>query len=169
VDTAGLQQFLGRIYLEETRRYILHLGSMLARRKPPSHRSARGRFQPPHGPYQRKKPHAQPCNESALKHGFFSHNPPEASPQDLLAARVAKLDDDIVALRLLLRRALTLASDSDNPSDALRLLDLFGLSAARLSRMLINRQKMRALDVAAALEPSLLENASESEVHDQPE
>ena len=97
-DTAGLQKFLGRKYLKDTRRYIGHLGRMLGERRPRSPRFARGALQAARGPYRRKKPYAQPGNQNALKHGFFTRSLPEIDPQDMQAAIAATLEGEIAAL-----------------------------------------------------------------------
>jgi integrase len=160
-DAAGLQKFLGRKYLKDTRRYIGHLGRMLGERKPRSPRFARGSLQAARGPYRRKKPYAQPGNQNALKHGFFARRLPEIDPQDMQAAIAATLEGEIAALRVLLRRAFELAGDTDNPSDACRMLELFGRTTTRIARLLLDQKELQASALDDTLHQALAEVAKE--------
>ncbi|HEX7974655.1 MAG TPA: tyrosine-type recombinase/integrase [Anaerolineales bacterium] len=142
-DAAGLQRFLGRLYLKETRRYITLLGQMLTRRR--THRPwvARrlGRLSP--NPYLRKSPHAQPGNLNAIRHGFLTRRFRPADLQDLDGILTAGLEDEIAALRVILRRSLRLTGRSKDLPETLHLLDHFGLAAARIARLLREQSELQ--------------------------
>jgi len=151
-DSASLQAFLGRKYLKDTRRYIGHLGLMLGRRP---HPSARPSLQVPRAPYLRKKPHAQPGNLNAIKHGFFAHSLREEDSQDLHELTVAAIDQEIMALRVLLRRAFSLSDDLDNFPDTLRMLNIFGRTAERVGKLLLHKRNLQVADKKAALDAAI--------------
>jgi hypothetical protein len=134
---------------------------MLGERKPRSPRFARGSLQAARGPYRRKKPYAQPGNQNALKHGFFARRLPEIDPQDMQAAIAATLEGEIAALRVLLRRAFELAGDTDNPSDACRMLELFGRTTTRIARLLLDQKELQASALDDTLHQALAEVAKE--------
>jgi integrase len=140
-DASALMKFLDRKYLQETRHYIGLLGVMLSRRKRRSPRFIPGQDQPARGPYQRKRPYGQPGNQNAIRHGFYSHALPETTPEQAQAAANASLEDEIIAIRLLLQRAIRLAERTSDPADAMRMLDIFGRTSERLSRLLRAQQK----------------------------
>ena len=154
-DALSLQKFLDRQYLKETRVYIGHLGRMLAARKPRPRRFTPSVDQPARGPYQRKKPYGQPGNQNALKHGFFSHRPPEITPQDAKEAAAASLESEIVALRVIMGRSLELADGNQNLKDAIRLVDVFGAAAMRISRLLRQQQQLDPSLQIGPLDPEL--------------
>jgi hypothetical protein len=60
-------------------------------------------------------------------------------------ALAADLENEIGLLRVMLRRALQIAGKPKNTDDAMRILDLFGLTASRISRLLLKQKELRIL------------------------
>jgi integrase len=159
-DEADLMKFLERRTLRETRRYIGKLGLMLAKRKRRRRGFIPGIDQPGRGPYQRKRPGGQPGNQFGMRHGFYSQALPDATPEEAQAAANASLEDEIIAIRLLLQRAIRLAERTSDAADAMRMLDVFGRTCERLSRLLRAQQKQH-LDLKSAILSSAINEALE--------
>jgi integrase len=134
-DDVDLQAFLGRSSLHSTRLYIGYLGRMLARR---GRGSLRRRFPnfPSRGPYHRRLSGAQPGNQDRFIHGFYA--PLRAvdfegvDPHELATASI---ENEIMVLRILLRRAFEHAGPFDNLTAAIRFVELAGLTCGRIAKL----------------------------------
>jgi integrase len=147
---SDLQEFLGRSYLKETRRYIVHLARLLGERRIRRRRFTG--FRQVNSPLVRKKPYGQPGNLNALRHGLYAPLPLPPGGLHQPALAVPTLEPEIVYLRLLLRRALSLAGHTRNPAEALRLLDLFGRAAVRIGHLLVKQKELEPLGLDPATE-----------------
>jgi hypothetical protein len=85
----------------------------------------------------KRKPGAQPGNQNALKHGFYSR---VLRPFDRCDGEPVGLQDEIHMLRAVMRRVLELSREVDTLEPALNLLSALGLAAYRLS-VLLRAQK----------------------------
>ena len=169
-DTAMLQKFLRRKSFRATRSYIVHLGFMLGKRKPHFSRYTRGPHHANWGPYPRKtKSSSQLGNQKALIHGLYARHgifrrqgfldPSllEMDPQDIQAAATAPLQNEIAALRFLLRRAFDLAGKTDNKSAAILVLKLFSLTSIRIARLLLDQQILEKNSFQESIDQALFE------------
>jgi len=79
---------------------------------------------------------AQPGNLNALKHGFYSRQFRSREHVDLDALLTVDLNDEIHLLRILMRRALELSSDTEDLAECLATLKAISAASARLTNML---------------------------------
>ena len=159
-DDHDLQSFLGRQNLKETRVYIGCLGNMLGRRKRLYHIRQRAitasqatsrTLSPPYpssGRSLRKKPYGQPGNQNGLRHGLYSSLPLKITPQDRKEALAATPDDELVVLRVSLRRAFEYSKQIRDPKEQLAFLNVIGATTTRI-RKLTQVSQARALNPRA--------------------
>ncbi len=83
-----------------------------------------------------RKRGAQPGNLNALKHGFYSRQFRSREHIDLDALLTVDLNDEIHLLRILMRRALELSSDTEDLAECLATLKAISAASARLTNML---------------------------------
>ena len=165
-DTAMLQSFLSRKYLKETRRYIVHLGRMLGQRKPHFSKITRGPLQANCGPYQRKKSYGQPGNQNALIHGFFAKGflgqaLSKLDSQEIQMIAAAGMENEIAALRILMRRAFSLAGQTQDIRVAIRVLDMFGMTSCRIARLMQDQLKFENDSVENVFDQAIAEVTQE--------
>ncbi len=140
-----LHSFLGRSSLKDTRHYIKCLGRMLARRGRGRLRSRRCPNFPSKGPYTRRLPGAQPGNFNGRIHGYYARLlPQDFEALDLEQAKTMGIEQEIMTLRVMLNRTFVLAKDVKNLPLLIRITNFVGLTAVRISKLLMARQEMMA-------------------------
>ena len=87
-------------------------------------------------PPRKKKRGAQPRNLNALKHGFYSRQFDKLEIDDLDNYVSDGLRDEIAMLRIVTRRVLVLAEDTEDLGTATDLLGAIGLAVIRLASLL---------------------------------
>jgi hypothetical protein len=87
-------------------------------------------------PPKKRSRGAQPGNFNALKHGFYSRQFRSREHIDLDALLTVDLNDEIHLLRILMRRALELSSDTEDLAECLATLKAISAASARLTNML---------------------------------
>jgi integrase len=144
-DAEELRSFLGRSCLKDTRRYMKRLAQIQARRGRGSLRSRRCPNFPSKGPYTRRLPGAQPGNVNSRIHGFYARLlPQDFEALDLEQAKTMGIEQEIMTLRVMLHRTFVLAKDVKNLPLLIRITNFVGITAVRISKLLLARQEMRA-------------------------
>jgi hypothetical protein len=95
-----------------------------------------------------RKPGAQPGNRNALKHGFYSRNFKPSETEAVEAASIEGLHNEIIMLRVMIRRVVELATDPESDTSlesAIAALNTLGNATTRLARLL-GAEKKLALD-----------------------
>lgn len=113
---------------------------------------------PPARPRAKRRRGGQPGNLNALKHGFYSRLYRSLETQDLGKLDASGLEQEIVLLRVLMRRTLELAEDGEELERGVKLLAALGLASARLAGLLrtqaglgeSNRNALEAIRAALA-------------------
>jgi len=106
---------------------------------------------------KKKKRGAQPGNLNALSHGFYARafQPDEVTDLDTLLA--TGLNDEITMLRVVTRRVLALAQESDDLDKTMNALGALGMASTRLAgllktqRLLGNASNDTTAAIAAAI------------------
>jgi hypothetical protein len=78
---------------------------------------------------------AQPGNNNALKHGFYSREFRNVELHDLDVIECS-LENEIAGLRVAGRRIFELTKDIDDPMKAVSILNIFGANCQRVARLL---------------------------------
>jgi len=78
---------------------------------------------------------AQPGNNNALKHGFYSREFRSVEMQDLEVIECS-LENEIAGLRVAGRRMMELTKDIEEPMKAVSTLNMFGANCQRVARLL---------------------------------
>ena len=96
-----------------------------------------------------RKRGAQPGNHNALKHGFYSRNFKPAEAEDLEAASAEGLHNEVLMLRVMIRRVVELATNQVQGAglgNAIAALNTLGTAAYRLAYLLEAEKKLAAGD-----------------------
>jgi hypothetical protein len=92
---------------------------------------------PPPSPGQLSiRPGAPQGNTNALKHGFYSRKFRSADLQDLETYEFSGLDDEIIMLRVFIRRVVEMTGDIEDLDQAVSLLRALSLAVISLTRLL---------------------------------
>ncbi len=83
-----------------------------------------------------RKRGAQPRNQNAFKHGFYSNTFQSGELGDLDAYMAKGIDEEIIMLRIVARRVMALANGVKDLEESITLLGALGLASARLAGML---------------------------------
>ena len=114
----------------------------------------------PSTPPPRSKRGAPPGNTNALKHGFYARKFERADLNDLDSHQFSGLQDEIILLRVFIRRVIELSKDLEDLPEAVSLLRVLSLASISLTRLL-RTQKLLAGDelgdIAAILSEALTE------------
>ena len=78
---------------------------------------------------------AQPGNNNALKHGFYSREFRNVELQDLDVIECS-LENEIAGLRVAGRRMMQLVESFDDPMKSVSALNMFGANCQRVARLL---------------------------------
>ena len=97
-----------------------------------------------------KRRGAQPGNTNALKHGFYSRRFTPLELRDVPTALATGLQDEIVLLRVAMRRVMDLDAGDPNLVEAIRVMTSLGVTATRLAALLRTQQAL-GLDEASEL------------------
>jgi hypothetical protein len=84
----------------------------------------------------RKRKGGQPGNLNALKHGFYSTQFQDLSPEDIEAIMEGGLEDEIALLRVLLKRFVNMTEGFNSLAEASQTLEIAGMTATRLGNLL---------------------------------
>ncbi len=108
----------------------------------------------------KRRPGAQPGNQNALKHGFYSARFKEAEKRDLEAQVRGGLEDEIAMLRVSIRRLLEWAparGEREGLAEAVARLNALGQAAARIASLLKTQKRLAqdAGEVSTALSQAL--------------
>jgi hypothetical protein len=79
---------------------------------------------------------AQPGNQNALKHGFYSEGFKQGELEDLEACMATGLEDEITMLRVITRRVMLLANGVENLDEAIHALNALGTASVKLAALL---------------------------------
>ncbi len=107
-------------------------------------------------PHGKRKAGAQPGNTNALKHGFYSRSFKRQETQDLDAYLATGLEDEIVMMRIAIRRVMNLA-EPESLEEAVLALRALGHASSRLAGLLKVQKELggEADRVSAALAEAL--------------
>lgn len=87
-----------------------------------------------------RRPGAPRGNLNALKHGFYSRRFLEGEVTDLEGLFGEGLQDEIVMMKVVTRRALELSEEADTMDKRLKLLGAMGLAATRIGNLMKTQQ-----------------------------
>lgn len=90
----------------------------------------------------RRKRGAQPGNRNALKHGFYSRLFREGELTDLTTVESGALEDEVVMLRVSIRRMFEMTDEAADLKEWGITLNTLGLAASRLARLLKVQQDL---------------------------
>jgi hypothetical protein len=79
---------------------------------------------------------AQPGNQNALKHGFYAAKFTEADRQDADTFDYTGLVDEVMLLRVFIRRVVEQSSTVTDVDDTLRILRALSLASASITRLM---------------------------------
>jgi hypothetical protein len=115
----------------------------------------------------KRKRGGQPGNANALKYGFYARKYKPADLLDLDACQFSGVKDEILMMRIYIRRVIELSNDIDNLPDAVNLLRVLSLASMSLTRLLKTQQFLAGADeVSTTLREAIEEIARELEIGD---
>jgi len=115
----------------------------------------------------KRKRGGQPGNSNALKYGFYARKYKPADLLDIDACQFTGVKDEILMMRIYIRRVIELSNDIDNLPEAVNLLRVLSLASMSLTRLLKTQQFLAGADeVSIALREALEEVARELEIDD---
>ncbi len=109
---------------------------------------------------KRGAPHG---NLNALKHGFYSPRYRLRVP-----GTAPSLEQEILLLRLMIRRTMQLAQDCDDLKEATRVLDSLGAAASRLASLLKAQKSLQEQPSQAASQISKAIHQANQELRSKP-
>ncbi len=117
--------------------------------------------QEPQGPARRRRG-GQPGNANAVKHGFYARHFHPAELADLETVN-ASLQDEIAALRVIMRRLLEFSGGTEDLDTFIVTAKTLGVTATRIASLTRTSKLISGgdTDVAAALSQALAEISKE--------
>ena len=96
----------------------------------------------------RRKPGAQPGNQNALKHGFYSRRFWEPERNELKSCE-NDLEDEISLMKVLMRRVFEAADQEDGDLEIwFKTLATLGLASTRLAKLINTQRAMQGNDAS---------------------
>ncbi len=112
----------------------------------------------------KRKRGSQPNNTNALKHGFYSCQFRDLETSDLDIALLNGLDDEIVLLRVIIRRVFDYTNSVEQNLDTWsKALSTLGMASTRLAHLLKTQRLLggKESDMSSALSQALSEVTKE--------
>ncbi len=107
-------------------------------------------------------------NLNALKHGFYSRLFHADERVDLDSDQETSLDNEIILLRVMIRRTLQLAEGIDDLQEAIRALGALGAAANRLANLLRVQKSLKDQNNQLADEISIAIQQVNQELRSKP-
>jgi len=113
----------------------------------------------------KRSPGAQPGNTNAIKHGYYSRRFKNLEIDDLDVALSDGLNDEIMLLRVIIRRVFDYASDDEaqNVESWSKALTTLGLASTRLAHLIRTQKLIKGDDseISSALSQAIGEVCDE--------